>query len=75
MEFQVDERTQLYVNTKNIAALVEQLKIIQREQQINIEKIHHQSQQLAMVNTELQSLKQTVFVMKALAMGHGATER
>lgn len=68
-----DKLTQIYVNTKNIAALVEQLKIIQAEQQINIDKLHIQAQQIAMLSAELDMIKQQFFVMKALFMGHGST--
>ena len=68
-----DKITQLYVNTKNIAALVQQLKIIQAEQQVNIDKLHTQSQQIAMMAAELATLKQQFFVMKAMSMGHGST--
>jgi hypothetical protein len=68
-----DKLTQLYINTKNISALVQQLKIIQAEQQVNIDKLHIQSQQIAMLNSEIANLKQQFFVMKALFMGHGST--
>ena len=68
-----DKLTQLYVNTKNIAALVEQLKIIQAEQQINTDKLHTQAQQIAMLNTELSNLKQQFFILKATIIGHGST--
>lgn len=72
-EIQQDKLTQLFVNTKNIAALVEQLKIIQAEQQKNIDKIHKQEQQLAMMRVEFETLKQAFFVLRATSMGHGAT--
>lgn len=70
-----DKLTQLYVNTKNIDALVQQLKIIQSEQQINIDKIHKQAEQLVMLNNELAYLKQQFFVLKASLCGHGSTEK
>lgn len=69
-----DKLTQIYLNTRNITALVDQLKIIQKEQAVNIDKIHHQAQQIAMLNSELAALKQQFFVMKAMSMGHGSTQ-
>ena len=70
-----DKLTQLYVNTKNISALVEQLKIIQAEQQTNIDKLHTQAQQIAMLTLELNNLKQQFFIIKAISMGHGSTSK
>lgn len=70
-----DKLTQLYVNTKNIDALVQQLRIIQAEQQINIDKLHKQAEQLVMLNNELAYLKQQVFILKATINGHGSTEK
>ena len=70
-----DKLTQIFVNTKNIAALVEQLKIIQAEQQVNIEKLHIQAQQIVMLNTELANLKQQFFVLRAQLNGTGPTTK
>jgi len=68
-----DKLTQLYINTKNINALVEQLKIIQAEQQINIDKLHTQATQIAMLNTEIAYIKQQFFILRASLNGHGPT--
>lgn len=68
-----DKLTQLHVNTKNIAALVGQLKVIQAESQVNIDRIHTLQGQVAMMAAELSQLKQTVMVLKVTAMGHGPT--
>ena len=70
-----DKLTQLHINTKNIMALVEQLKLIQVEQQNNVEKIYKQAEQIVMLNTELAYLKQQFFILKATVCGHGATEK
>jgi hypothetical protein len=70
---ELDERSQLYANKMNIGALIEQVKIIQAEQQVNIGKIHNLQGQVAMMATEIAALKQMVFVMKAMGMGHGPT--
>ena len=68
-----DKLTQIYINTKNISALVEQLKIIQAEQQINISKLNTQSQQIAALNADLQNLRQQLFILKAAWINHGPT--
>jgi hypothetical protein len=73
-EMENDKLTQLHVNTKNVAALVGQLKVIQAEQQVNVDKIHGLQGQVAMLAAELAALKQTVMVMKVMSMGHGPTQ-
>ncbi len=70
---EMDKLTELHVNTKNIAALVQQLKIIQSEQQINIQKIHELTSMVYQMKSELDTVKQHYFVMKAMSMGHGST--
>jgi hypothetical protein len=73
-EMENDKLTQLHVNTKNVAALVGQLKVIQAEQQVNVDKIHTLQSQVAMMASELSLLKQTVMVLKVMSMGHGPTQ-
>jgi hypothetical protein len=68
-----DKLTQLHVNTQNVAALVQQLKIIQAEQQVNVDRIHTLQGQMAMMANEVSQLKQTVMVLKVMSMGHGST--
>jgi cell division protein FtsB len=69
-----DKLTQLHVNTKNIGALVGQLKVLQAEQQVNVDKIHTLQGQIAMMAAEMAQLKQTVMVLKVMSMGHGPTQ-
>lgn len=73
-DFEPDKLTQLHVNTKNIGALVGQLKVIQAEQQINVDKIHTLQGQVAMMASEIAQLKQIVMVLKVTSMGHGPTQ-
>lgn len=71
--FEKDKLTQLHANTMNVNALVQQLKTVVNDTQINIEKIHRLEIQIATMNTELQNIKQIVLVMRAMSMGNGST--
>lgn len=73
MELENDKLTQLHVNTMNIRALVDQLKAIQAEHQVSIDRIHRQDVIIANMTLELQNLKQIVMVMRAMGMGTGST--
>lgn len=73
-QFEPDKLTQLHVNTKNIGALVGQLKVLQAEQQVNVDRIHTLQGQVAMMAAELAQLKQTVMVLKAMSIGRGPTQ-
>lgn len=73
MNLENDKLTQLHVNTMNIRALVDQLKAIQAEHLVSIERIHRQDQIIANMTVDLQNLRQIVMVMKAMGMGTGST--
>ncbi len=73
MNLENDKLTQLHVNTMNIRALVDQLKAIQAEHQVTIERQHRQEQIIANMTLELQNLRQIVMVMRAMGMGSGST--
>ena len=70
---ETDKLTQLHANTMNIRALIDQIKAIQAEHQVSIDRIHKQDQIIANLTVELQQLRQTVMVMKAIGLGNGAT--
>jgi hypothetical protein len=68
-----DKLTQLHVNTMNIKALIEQIKLVQEEHQRSIDRIHRQDAIISSLTLELQNLRQIVNVMRAMSMGTGST--
>lgn len=73
-DLEQDKLTQLHVNTQNVRALVDQLKIIQAEQQVNVDKIHRLEIQLAGVTNEFNIFRQQFLVFRAMNMGTGPTQ-
>jgi hypothetical protein len=72
-DLEQDKLTQLHANTMNIKALIDQIKYIQEEHQRSIERIHRQESIIANMTVEMQQLKQTVMVIRAMSMGTGST--
>lgn len=72
-DLEQDKLTQIHVNTMNTKALVDQLKYVQAEQQVNVDKIHKLELQTTNLTNELNSLRQIVLVMRAMGMGTGPT--
>jgi hypothetical protein len=73
-DLEQDKLTQIYVNTQNVKALVDQLKFVQAEQQVNVDKIHKLEIQVTTLTNDLNSLRQILLVMRAMSLGSGPTQ-
>lgn len=69
--FEPDRLTQLYVNTKNIEALRQQLIIMNEQHQVTIDKLHHAHETILNMNREFQEFKTQFMFFKAMSMGNG----